>query len=618
MLKFNVRNQSLSRVDHFRPVEKSLNYLIASFSFLTDDWKGAEKKAVCKNLTTKAVYEAPLENDTCLIPWEALTHKGAFEISVRGTIGDRKFPTNAVSVYLGETLPDGEESNPPTPTQLERIWYSIGSLDNLETETKENLVAAINELVNKGIDEETVKQFVEDYLSGNPPKVEETDPTVSDWAKAPEKPSYSAEEVGALPADTKIPASTKDLTNDSGFITNAVSDLLNYYLKSETYTRDEVRELISAIPKFSISVVSSLPSQDISDTTIYLVSGGDGDDLYTEYIYVGGEWEILGAQRVDLTGYARETWVTDQLKGYQPVGDYALSSAIAPAVETALSEAKESGEFDGAPGPAGGYYTPVVTQPDGGTLQFDFTPSQDGMPAVEPVEMELPGGTGGVYYEQADEPEDAPEGALWWDTDAEDESGSGGIAVSGATVGQTVKIAAVDENGVPTAWEAVDFPSGGSEEVWEEIAKVTLAEDVGRIDISEDLNGQPFQLKKATVIMVLRGNTSGSTGWINLKITDGKTTCDMSGNLPSGFAYTEGKDLLYKWRAEIECRETETFATYALSQNNSSYTYKLNQFFVATSTFSGTQLSDIKEFKYICNGLSLGANTEIHIYGVRA
>lgn len=35
----------------------------------------------------------------------------------------------------------------------------------------------------------------------------------------------------------------------------------------------------------------------------------------------------------------------------------------------------------------------------------------------------------------------------------------GGLAVTGASVGQTVKIAAVDENGVPTAWEAVEFPS---------------------------------------------------------------------------------------------------------------------------------------------------------------
>lgn len=34
-------------------------------------------------------------------------------------------------------------------------------------------------------------------------------------------------------------------------------------------------------------------------------------------------------------------------------------------------------------------------------------------------------------------------------------------AVTGATVGQTVRIAAVDDNGVPTAWEAVDLPDSG-------------------------------------------------------------------------------------------------------------------------------------------------------------
>ena len=49
----------------------------------------------------------------------------------------------------------------------------------------------------------------------------ETDPTVPAWAKAENKPSYTAQEVGALPANTSIPSKTSDLTNDSGFITTA-------------------------------------------------------------------------------------------------------------------------------------------------------------------------------------------------------------------------------------------------------------------------------------------------------------------------------------------------------------------------------------------------------------
>lgn len=47
----------------------------------------------------------------------------------------------------------------------------------------------------------------------------ETDPTVSEWAKQPTKPSYTANEVGALPVGTKIPTKTSDLKNDSGYLT---------------------------------------------------------------------------------------------------------------------------------------------------------------------------------------------------------------------------------------------------------------------------------------------------------------------------------------------------------------------------------------------------------------
>ena len=47
---------------------------------------------------------------------------------------------------------------------------------------------------------------------------------------------------------------------------------------------------------------------------------------------------------------------------------------------------------------------------------------------------------------------------------------------SGASVGQIAKITAVDSSGKPTAWEAVDMPSGESGEVkaWEEFMRFTV------------------------------------------------------------------------------------------------------------------------------------------------
>ena len=55
----------------------------------------------------------------------------------------------------------------------------------------------------------------------------ETDPTVPEWAKSPTKPAYTAEEVGALPADTMIPTVPTKVSafqNDKGYITDTELD----------------------------------------------------------------------------------------------------------------------------------------------------------------------------------------------------------------------------------------------------------------------------------------------------------------------------------------------------------------------------------------------------------
>lgn len=86
----------------------------------------------------------------------------------------------------------------------------------------------------------------------------ETDPTVPAWAKAQTKPTYTAEEVGALPDDTPIPAKTSDLTNDSGFITeddvpSALSEL----------TDDATHRLVTDAEKAGWNAKYSKPSGGI-------------------------------------------------------------------------------------------------------------------------------------------------------------------------------------------------------------------------------------------------------------------------------------------------------------------------------------------------------------------
>lgn len=116
-----------------------------------------------------------------------------------------------------------------------------------------------------------------------------------DWANITNKPtdvSYWTNDAGyitsaALPTKTSdltndsdfvtsadVPTKTSDLTNDSGFITNSVSNLANYYKKSETYTQGEVNSLLSAIVIPTKTSDLTNDSNFVSDTDYATASKG--------------------------------------------------------------------------------------------------------------------------------------------------------------------------------------------------------------------------------------------------------------------------------------------------------------------------------------------------------
>lgn len=103
-----------------------------------------------------------------------------------------------------------------------------------------------------------------------------------------------------------LPTQTSDLTNDSGFITKAVNDLTNYYQKLETYTKEEVQSLISALNSVTLQKVESLPESGESNVIYLVPKSGSGNDIYDEYIYIDGKPEHIGSTQVDLSNYVQE------------------------------------------------------------------------------------------------------------------------------------------------------------------------------------------------------------------------------------------------------------------------------------------------------------------------
>ena len=115
-----------------------------------------------------------------------------------------------------------------------------------------------------------------------------------------------------------VPTKTSHLSNDSGYITNAVnsltnyytkqqieniSNLINYYTKTQTYTKSEVDGLINNLTHLRFEVVDELP-QTGNPNIIYLVKKeGTETDSYDEYVFINGKPEFIGTTAVDLTGY---------------------------------------------------------------------------------------------------------------------------------------------------------------------------------------------------------------------------------------------------------------------------------------------------------------------------
>jgi len=93
----------------------------------------------------------------------------------------------------------------------------------------------------------------------------------------------------------------------NGTAVKATADANGNNIASTYATKDEV----SAIPKFTIQVVQSLPTTNISPTTVYLLATDtESQNMYTEYIYVNNKWEKLGTQNVDLSEYALKSDIT--------------------------------------------------------------------------------------------------------------------------------------------------------------------------------------------------------------------------------------------------------------------------------------------------------------------
>ena len=108
MLEFNVKGQTLSRTDKFKPATDSEQYLKAKFTFEDEEWTGKAKTALFRVGSTS--YEALLDSSNiCTVPSEALVYVVHMRnrtigclvyVSLVGEYSTTKITTNEIEIRL--------------------------------------------------------------------------------------------------------------------------------------------------------------------------------------------------------------------------------------------------------------------------------------------------------------------------------------------------------------------------------------------------------------------------------------------------------------------------------------------------------------------------------------
>lgn len=197
-------------------------------------------------------------------------------------------------------------------------------------------------------------------------------------------------------------ANKLEASDIANFITASVDNLVNYYTKSQVYTKTEVDGLVEAIHQFQFVVASTLPTAS-ADTMykIYLIPSANSQtqNVKDEYITVENSgtysWEQIGSTTFDASNYVTITALNSALASYQPTLTFdntptansnnpVKSSGIKSYVDTGLSGKQNVLTFDSTPTAdsanpvtSGGVKSYVDTGLSGkqNSLTFDSTPT---------------------------------------------------------------------------------------------------------------------------------------------------------------------------------------------------------------------------------------------------
>ena len=152
-MTYQVTGSEITLLDATPLVSGSVNLVKASFVF-DEAWEGYSKTAVfcAVSATTEIAREVALDDaGTCVVPWEVLLPDSKLTVGVYGVRGNQRRPTiYCAPLFVERGAEPTEETRTPSPTVYEQLRSEMGNLEQLATQDKSNLVAAVNEAARSG------------------------------------------------------------------------------------------------------------------------------------------------------------------------------------------------------------------------------------------------------------------------------------------------------------------------------------------------------------------------------------------------------------------------------------------------------------------------------------
>lgn len=236
----------------------------------------------------------------------------------------------SVKAKLEGNINEANKSKDDLEITINKATDENESLTKVETEAK-NTEQTIRDLMSRL--DKTEEELKEIIASGNLDNYV-TDPKLREALKSyATKDDLSRIDVTSQLVDyakkTEIPTKLSELQGDTNnrTLTEAEKSKLenievgaNKVTKISQLTNDkdfksglEIQELINSSTKLKKEVVTSLPSTGKEDIIYLLKNKNDTNNYYTEYMWIGGRWEIIGDTKVDLAGYLKSSDIVGNL-----------------------------------------------------------------------------------------------------------------------------------------------------------------------------------------------------------------------------------------------------------------------------------------------------------------